>query len=362
MTFDRRLSLHLMVKNGAKVLERALRPLKSIVSEICYVDTGSTDRTPALITSLARELGISVIAGFEISPDSMPDAFFKDETSSFEHLIDAPYSGVDLLRDWAWARNLGLDLCSCPYVMKLDADDEVVIPENILPTLDYLDLRPEIDIVMAPYEVMDNGQVDRVEMYTRIWRNSPAIRFREVLHENVDHVRRPDGSNWLMAPGGLMFRDWRDSPGAGVRPVHRNFKVLLHEYERLKREGEVPGRHLLLYLAEEGIDALPELSLQVLGEIGVMTEDDRTWYHVISARCLDRLGRPMDAVEEYAIASSRGHRRAALLLAMLKQRLGISSWREALQAEIPRCQQRLYPFGASNKELAQARQLLESAH
>lgn len=354
-----RLSLHLMVKNGAVVLGRALRPLRGVVSEIVYVDTGSNDGTPEVIASLAREIGVPVVAGVAISPWSQADAFFEDRPSSFEHSLDGKYTGAKILRDWAWARNLGLDLCSGQYIMKLDADDEIMIPENILPTLDYLDLRPDIDIIMAPYEVMDGDQVAHTEMYSRIWRNLSSIRFREVCHENVDHVRRPDGTNWLMVPGGLLFRDWRDSPGDDVRPVNRNFKVLLHEYERLKREGQTPGRHLLLYLAEEGVEVVPELSMRLIGEIGEMTEDDKTWCQIIRARCLDRCGRAWESMEEYALAASRGHLRAALLLALLKCRIDVLGWRETLQVEIGRCQRSMYPYGASHREIAMARRLLE---
>jgi len=361
-----RLSLHMMVLNGAGVLDRALRPLGGIADEVVFVDTGSTDGTPEKIASIARDLGMACRA-ILMSPATHPGDYFLDDQSSFRTKMPADFfSGVWIPRDWSLCRNRSLDACSGEYVMKLDADDEVMMPENIIPTLAHLDARPDIDIVMSTYEVMTRapGSGDSVRehtsMYTRLWRRLPRIRFAEVCHENVDHARNPDGSNWLMAPSGLVVRDWRDSMGAGVRPAHRNLKVLLLEFERLTALGIRPGRHLLMYLADEAAPVMPNLSIGVLGLVRELSPADATWACLIRGQAFMHLGHLREAAREYEFAAQQGSPRAELLLGMVEHDLGRSGWEHRLSSAIPRCQQKLWPHGASNPEVAAAQKLLQT--
>ena len=77
-----RLSLHMMVLNGASVVERALRPLKDIVDEVVFTDTGSTDGTPEMISVIASELGMGCKPVL-VAPATHPDFYFLDAQSSF---------------------------------------------------------------------------------------------------------------------------------------------------------------------------------------------------------------------------------------------------------------------------------------
>jgi len=366
-----RLSCHLMVKNGATVVERALRSLGGIVSELCAIDTGSTDGTVDVLRDLSSRLGFEFKV-VTISPKTHPDLFFPDMPESFRRSLPGRFTGAPLLADWATARNLGCDLCQGEYVLKLDADDEPLNPEDIRPSLDYLDKRPDIEIVMCPHEIMRGPDLEYVSMYSRIWRNLPHIRFKEVMHENVDWCRQRDGSNWLMAQGGLRFRDWRDSPGDGIRPPHRNFKVLLREHERLEGVNQAGTMHHNLYLADEGCEILPELSLQVLDGIKwpplqsptfrsgeEIVEVDRAWAFTVRGRCHELLGNDVQALEAFSEAAAYGSRRAALLGAVVKSRLNLVGWQTSLAREIERCQSKLYPFGASNIEVSFARHILD---
>jgi hypothetical protein len=351
-----RLSVHLMVRDGAAVVERMLRPLRGVADELCFVDTGSVDGTPDLLARLAASLGIAC-RGVAVSPLSRPDLYFPDLPSSFRRSLPCEFSGLPLLRDWSAARNLGLELCSGDFVMKLDADDEVLEPANLPPTLAYLGTRPEVDVVMCPYEVCgDDGEVDHVEMYSRLWRRRPEICFREICHENVDWWRRalPSGApNWIMAQQGLSFRDHRDNRSPGARAACRNLKVLLREYERLEAEGSPPTAHLCMYLAQEAAIVAPDLALEVLAERVeglALCPADAAWYQFTLAECCSARGEDVLALDHYEASVASGSRRASLRRALLLRKLGLE-WRAALVAAVAANRGCYYPQGAALSEI-----------
>ena len=350
-----RLALHMLVLNGVKVLERALRPLVGVVDEICFTDTGSTDGTPEMIGSFALKHGINY-QFVEVTPKTYPEKYVLDVPSTWKLALPGPFTGLPILRDWAWARNKSLELCQSQYVMKLDADDEVMTPENIKPVLQQLDAMPNIDLLMCPYEVMDGDQIAVLEMYTRFWRNHPERRFRHVLHEDLE-ARAVNGYNWLMVLNGLIFRDWRDSPGIGTRIANRNFKVLLLEYERCVESGEPICPHVLIWLAEEGISVDPKFTLDLLDRHEVQS-DCKPWASVIRARCLEETGNLYDALEEFAQASSMGNLNGMLFRGLLQHRLNIPGWREVLTLALKRARHNSYVGKSRMSDLMKAESLL----
>ena len=367
-----RLSVHLMVRDGAAVVVRMLESLRGVLPpgelELCFVDTGSTDDTPDIIVRTAGRLGMSV-RGTAISPLSRPDLYFPDQPSSFRRGLPGPYTGLPVLRDWSAARNLGLQLCAGDYVMKLDADDEVLDPEKVGYALQFLDARPTVDVVTCPYEIMDGeGALDHVEMYTRIWRRRPEIYFKEICHENVDWCKRAvpvDDSTMHFVEntiaGDLRFRDHRDSPGRGSRVPLRNLKVLLREYERLEAAREAPTAHLCMYLASEARRRLPLLALEVLEEWVSGLElhpGDRAWYCALRGEAREAIGDNYRAVSDYEEAGRGGHARADLLRALLLRRMSQTGWRGELSRAVERCRVGFYPMTASRPELVRAEALL----
>jgi tetratricopeptide (TPR) repeat protein len=141
-------------------------------------------------------------------------------------------------------------------------------------------------------------------MYDRIWRNRPSIRFTQAIHEHpTGKGFRPGGQpNWYMVAQGLRFRDWRDSPGEGVRIEHRNYKVFMKEYERLTAARAEISPAFLLSTIGEVTDANPNLALSLLRMARVqdpkLVKDSS--YHLSLGYAYDRSG-----LDQHALGAFR---------------------------------------------------------
>jgi glycosyltransferase involved in cell wall biosynthesis len=356
-----RVSLHMMVRDGASVVGRALRSVQGLVDEVCVVDTGSVDGTVDVVMEVCSEVGISSCQSVVLSPALRPDLFFPDESSSWDRSVPGPFTGTPLLRDWAAARNAGLELCSGEYVLKLDADDVLVHPEQVHKALEYLDECRDVDIVVTPYEVMRRSvpgvvkvqgcDVEYVTSATRLWRRGDHCTFRGVCHENVDRGRR--GENWIVI-NDFYARDMRDAET--LRVPHRNYKVLLREHDRPTRKVD---DQFLLYLASEAAGVAPAFALEVLGSLGTLGHPtDESWRLGLCGDCLASLGLADFSSWAYEQAALRGNARAALRLAAEHARAGRRGWRGPLVEAIKRTKHLPYPVGASTAEVREAEEML----
>jgi len=350
-----RLSIHMMARDVAPEVVRALRSVKTGIeppaldTELVLVDTGSTDGTPEAARETCLELGF----GFdlvEVSPASNPELYFPDVPESYERKIPFPCSGKQLLRDWSIPRNLGLERCQGDYVLKLDADDVCLLPGEIPKILDRLDADPSVAFARALYEVMDPvaGRRDYVTNYTRIWQNHPTIRFREVCHENVDWRRATLGNTLTWDP--IIFRDLRDGP----RTLGRNYKVLLREHERSVAGANPP--HVLLYLADESCREDPTLALEcilLLGEHDLLPID-RAWARTVAGIAHEKLGNHLQAVAEYEKAAVLWPRVRFLLESLWVQKGGCYANRDTLAGLARLNRVGFYPASASETEIRRA--------
>lgn len=148
------LSLAMIVRDEEQMLPRCLQAAAPAVDEIVIVDTGSTDDT----VNIARSFGARV--------------------------IDFPWTG-----SFSEARNASFEAVTGDWVMYLDAD-EILVADDI-PQLRALlgrTWREAFYVVETSYtgEAGDGGAV--VNDALRIFRNRPAYRFKDRLHEQIQHT------------------------------------------------------------------------------------------------------------------------------------------------------------------------------
>ena len=382
-----KLSIHMMILNGASVVERALRPFATLDAEVVVVDTGSTDGTPEVIQHLCgcvfpgdygKEARLRCQIAARLTPESHPEMFFEDSASSWKTEMQGPFTGRPILRDWAAARNIGLDHCHGDYILKLDADDEIVEGAASIPSaLQFLDVHPGTDFLMCPYEVMESfipnplygfsakDHIHWISMYDRLWRNRPSIRFTQAIHEYpTGKGFLPGGQpNWFMVAQGLRWRDWRDSPGNGVRLSHRNYKVFMREYERLVAAKADISPAFLLSTIGEVTDANPNLALSLLRmarERNPSLAMDFS-YHLSLGKAYDRSGFDRHALDAFREAVNLAPHSASTRLALgfcLFESGGRGwEWRKQLRTGIAEAKARS-GFNVDHRDLGRAEALL----
>ena len=370
-----KLSVHMLVLNAAGVIERALRSVAIAADEICIVDTGSSDGTPEIVKYLASDLGRLDVRCIRLNPDTHPWLYFKDEPSAWKRPVPGRFTGLPILRDWAAARNLGLAECQGDWILKLDADDECMTPSGLLKAVQQLAVRPSIDYLVCPYEIMsvipinDYLHPTGIEMITyqdRLWRNKSSIRFHLSLHERLlGRGTLPGGkTNWLLSAAGLRFRDWRDSTGLGVRIAHRNFKVLLAEYERRASRGEQMDPTSLYDMGGEVIDVDPVFALELFEEVreGFMQDPMMAalWHRDVARAHLANHD-PGQARRSYQAGLGFQPHMAVLQLGLglVEAEMGIGSWRTTLGAAVKRADEAAR-FDIYLPDLARAQGLLRT--
>lgn len=191
-----RMSVHMLVRDGARVVERGLRSLLGFADEVVLVDSASTDGTAGVAEDFCRKNGLAFQC-VPLSPATHPDLFLLDEPSTWRRPVPGPFTGLHVLKRFDLARNLGLEACRGKYVFKLDADDEVVDASGVAHLVAVFEECPWLDLGMHPYHSVA-GQGSDLAHLNLFWRNKPEVRFTQAIHEwhlgghEVD-VRTPDG-------------------------------------------------------------------------------------------------------------------------------------------------------------------------
>jgi len=145
------ISLCMIVKNEETDLADCLESVENVVDEIIIVDTGSTDRT----IEIARRYHTKI---FEI-----------------------PWPG-----DFSTARNISLEKASKDWIFIMDADEKLD-PASAILMKGLLSEKSAGGLRFIQRNIAPAG--DLVRYYdiptTRMWPNSPVIRYEGLIHESV---------------------------------------------------------------------------------------------------------------------------------------------------------------------------------
>ncbi len=145
------LTVSMIVKNEERFLPECLASVKEVADEIVVVDTGSTDRT----VEIARSFGAHVIE-------------------------------IEWPNDFSKARNVGLDQVKTPWVLVMDADEELV--QEDIGVLEAAITKPLGDAYnIRIVSVMDRADQISESYVSRLFRSHKDVRFEGKIHEQIFH-------------------------------------------------------------------------------------------------------------------------------------------------------------------------------
>lgn len=175
MRVDDRLTLCLIARNEEAMLPGCLASVRGAVDAIVVVDTGSTDRT----RELARAAGALV--------------------------LDRPWDD-----DFAAPRNLALEHATGGWVLVLDADERLAPGAGAalraaLPQagfdLGFLRFHNASRTDAAAGEILSGAaRAGAPYLLPRLMRRLPDLRFRGIVHENVNDWAAAHGNRWRALP------------------------------------------------------------------------------------------------------------------------------------------------------------------
>jgi glycosyltransferase involved in cell wall biosynthesis len=145
------ISVCLIVKNEENYLADCLASVKDWVNEIVVVDTGSIDKT----VEIAKDYGAKV-------------------------------SNFEWIGDFAAARNASIEKATNPWILQLDADEEMI--ESTLSWFD--ETYPWLDkdgyyLTLNNLRDASSDEILLSHKLIRFYRNHPQIRYRFKIHENI---------------------------------------------------------------------------------------------------------------------------------------------------------------------------------
>jgi glycosyltransferase involved in cell wall biosynthesis len=268
-----RLGLHMIVKDEAHVVERALRSVLPLLDWWVVCDTGSTDGTQDVVRS--------TLAG-------VPGVLLERPWVDFGHNRQ---EALDAARAFEHAR-------PGDYTLWLDADDEVVDLPAALPDLDADGYQLEVGYGALSFQRVSLVRLDRP------WR------WHGVLHEVLDLP----GAALATLPAPRIRQHHEGARSRDPETYRRDAAVLAAELGR--RPGDPRTE---FYLAQSWRDAgETERALVAYRQRAANPSgwDQERWYAGYQvARCLELLGRPAaEVADAYLDAVAAGPHRAEPLV------------------------------------------------
>ncbi len=232
-----RLSLVMIVRNEEKILARCLESAARWVSEMVIVDTGSTDRTVAIAESL----------GARVLHQAWAD-------------------------DFSPPRNLAIDSATHEWVLAMDADDVLVVEDEVefaraigrdQPAAYTLDYRSRLD----------DGSIS-VAPYPRLFRRTvPTLRYRGQVHEQLIAIAEraiiPATARFLH----LVHDGYQQERMVDGRKVERNRRLAR---ALVDSRPDDPYSWFVLGISTEGAESLQAFE-RAIDFVGRKTDDPEIW-------------------------------------------------------------------------------------
>jgi len=214
-------SVCMIVKNEQHQIENCLKSLRPFVQELCIVDTGSSDETPAICKKYADKF--EVFTGCN-DPDGKIASFSQ-------------------------ARQRSFDLASHPWVMWVDGDDEVRGAENLGKIIEEQEKTRsgQPRLVMFPYEYAHDhmGNVTCLHWRERLVAPGDQFKWEGPVHEVL--IPKQPGTAFIQTDAVRIIhrRDMTKKPGEPMR----NLRILKAHYDKV---GEADVRQLYYLGLEYG--------------------------------------------------------------------------------------------------------------
>jgi glycosyltransferase involved in cell wall biosynthesis len=262
----KQISLHLMVKNGESVVGRLLDCVGPYITGVVAVLNDCTDRTADVLADKSSQYSLLPPVLITVTSETHPDLYIRDVAETYAvgkplvgEVYEGPFTGRQILADWAGARNLGWQVCSGRWKLFCDADDVISDPQSLPGLCRLLDERGLVAAASRYHYEVGLGGASRVDTFReRLARDLPGIRWSGCVHE---HLTGFDARHVAQVDGTLVVRDMRDSEGTGIRIPGRNLKVLYHSAR--ERDWQITTREMI-YLAAESRAVMPRLAVKLI--------------------------------------------------------------------------------------------------
>jgi glycosyltransferase involved in cell wall biosynthesis len=253
------LCLCLIVKNEAKYLEKCVSSVRSIVSQIIIVDTGSNDHTLEIAKTLT-------------------DEFYQ----------------IAFQNDFSQARNIALNYAKTPWILFLDADEsfEPMDANNLLKSIS------ETSDNIWGYQLTRYNFFGTGGWYTsknlKVFRNSPLIKYEGTVSESVTQAIKKNGGRIEDAP--VLLNHYGHCRDAISRNNKAYFYLNLMEEEVKK---QLSNTRLMGYMGmilrtlgrfEEALD---------ISEKGMLITPNSSHSNYCRAQVLRSVGRDEEALFHY---------------------------------------------------------------
>lgn len=202
-----------ITKNEEKTLPTCLDSVKSIVSEIIVVDTGSTDRT----VEIAKSYGAKVFT-------------------------------FEWINDFAAARNYAIEQAKSDWIIFLDAD-EFFAPDCVKYVTGAIKEanQKKLDMIICMMSNIEQktGKIISSNLHIRIFRNHPQIRYVGAIHERIVRLDIPAKALDVQKDITIIHTGYSEENLNLKEKGKRNLELLFKELENRPNSFDV-----LFYISE----------------------------------------------------------------------------------------------------------------